>query len=151
MNRLIVSFLILFGWCFAKAEEKPPPQFGRTPQAMSLFIGGWEKSYEVWDGRELHYFSADSEFLLNKAKPEILKPTKQQWEDFFQALAHLKVWKWEKRYENRNVVDGTQWRAIVVFNTTENFVISSGDNAYPPNFKDFLKSVQKLIGNKEFR
>jgi hypothetical protein len=136
-----------------RAEDPKPNTIVYRPVAMSVMIGGaFGKSYEItYDERKLRYYSAKNFFELKATKAVVVEPTEEQWQEFFDALEEQKVWKWKRRYENTAIADGTSWRAVISYPTRDpRDVVSSGSNAYPPNFKAFLAAVRKLIGERKF-
>lgn len=131
----------------------PKPTLADKPTVMSVMIGGaFGRSYEVtYDGRELRYYAVKNFFDLKTKKAVVIKPTDAQWQALFDELERIKAWKWKRDYTNPNVFDGTSWRAIVSYETSDPCdLVSYGSNSYPPDFKAFLAAIQKLIGGKKF-
>ena len=153
MRWLIAIILVLVPSC-AEVSTASGYKFVQKPEFMSLRIGGaFGKSFEIiYDRRELRYFAADNQFLLSEAKPVLIKPSDQEWEDFFKKLDSLKVWKWKRHYIDPDMSDGTTWEAFISYSFLEpKDLISYGSNAYPPDFRSFLSAVSKLIGGRDFR
>jgi hypothetical protein len=124
------------------------------PEVISVEIGGmYGASYEItYDRRTLRYYSGQNGFLPEKAKPTIIKPSDEQWQAFFDELDQMNAWKWKRYYINPKEHDGTAWSVVVSYPLQgSRDVLSSGSNAYPPNFQQFLAAVRKLIGGREFR
>lgn len=124
-----------------------------TPTIMKLSIGGpWSQSFEVtYDGRKLHYYSANTMFNLKSTKPVVIRPSDNKWDKFLNSLDNAKVWTWERDYQKRGSFDGTFWKAIIVYQTNpKRDLIATGNNAYPAEFDNFLAAVRDLVGN-EFR
>lgn len=82
--------------------------------------------------------------IINGVKPQIFVPKKEQWKEFIIALTKYQAWK--KEYRENNVYDGTQWELKLQYGKIK--IKSFGSNSYPENFKDFIKDIQKLTGNK---
>ncbi len=72
-------------------------------------------------------------------------------------MDELKVWDWEKRYDNRNVMDGLVWSLEIKHG--DRSASSGGQNGYPDSdlhkmagpmpskrFEQYQKAVEELIG-----
>lgn len=77
--------------------------------------------------------------------------SRAQWRAFCTEIEDIGVWRWQPRYEDPSVMDGTQWSARMQFGTQA--LDTSGYNAYPEQerFNRFLQAVRGLIGGREFR
>lgn len=147
-------FFLAFTFTHCLAADTPTQKYVRKPEVMSVRIGGaFGQSYEIaYDRRELRYYEATSSFLIREAKAKIIRPSEEEWQAFYDDLERIKAWKWKRYYEQPEIQDGTVWSAVIVYaSRAPHDVVSSGSNAYPPNFQDFLAAVQKLIGGKTFR
>ena len=118
--------------------------WGALPLINTVNIKGSEQ------GLTFNYFSA------SKKKEQKIVPTKEAWEKFWKALDELKVWEWEKRYDNRNVRDGLVWSLKIQHG--DRSVSSGGTNGYPGSdlhemagpmpsqrFKEYQEAVEALI------
>jgi hypothetical protein len=66
-----------------------------------------------------------------------------KWNDLITFLA---AQKWEAQYVDEGIVDGTGW-SLEVNSATIN-IQSSGSNAYPPGFKEFLRLLNGVTAEK---
>ena len=66
-------------------------------------------------------------------------------EDFFEYFPDLHMGEWRKHYDLHKyglcVCDGTQWELTIEYNNGRKPFKSTGDNAYPYNFKTFLEII----------
>ncbi len=117
----------------------------RMPQKLSLYIGGYGGGrYHI----DLVEGALRYRVLKNqKETVETITPTAEQWDAFAKALDTLGVWDWKKAYEIVSE-DGTQWSAEIVEEGHK--LESTGNNAYPPDFKKYLAAVKALLGGRAF-
>lgn len=88
--------------------------------------------------------------------PEILSPTAEDWERFWSAAEACDLWNWTRRYDDPDILDGTQWQVEITLGSRR--LKSSGSNAYPGGegdgssklFTSLLRAVRKLVGGREF-
>lgn len=81
-------------------------------------------------------------------------PSERQWRDFKHRIDEIGVWRWQDRYHNPNVLDGTQWDLQI--NWSGHKIQSYGSNMYPggseqdwdvtPEFKALLEALMALLG-----
>ena len=111
-------------------SRKPAPDY--LPAKLELFIGSFGGDYSSVSltGETLTY--SHGPFRPNSLPDVKIKPTKKQWQDFWKALAAIKIWRWESHYRNDNTVDGTAWRVEIAQSGAKGLKIDSGGrNAYP--------------------
>lgn len=134
--------LALFAAIAGTASAAEPPQL---PQKLSLYIGGFggERYYVDLVDRTLRYKVLKGQ----KETTETIIPTADQWAAFELALDALKVWEWKKVYEIPSE-DGTQWSATIIEEGRK--LETTGNNAYPPEFKKYLAAVWALLGGRAF-
>lgn len=87
-------------------------------------------------------------------KPFTVKPTAEQWQEFWDAVVQARVWAWQPLYET-DCLDGTSWSLKLAWNGQR--IVSQGCNAYPggheteyapdSEFGIFVAAVRKLVGN----
>ena len=145
-----LRLLFLLGVIISNTQVFAAP----APRIMQVFIGGHSgPSYEiVYDGRELRYYKAKDMHALAEAKPEVVPVGSGQWEAFLHSLDDMRVWKWERRYTDLSVSDGTVWSCVIVYDTQKDrALVSYGSSGYPPEFDEFLKAVATLIGDREIK
>ena len=59
-------------------------------------------------------------------------------------LKDLDLLNWKRRYENKQVLDGTQWQVEILRKGRS--LRKSGSNDYPAQWDDFCRLMQKLSG-----
>jgi len=79
---------------------------------------------------------------------ETVKLSKIKIANFLKTLNTIKITEWKERYSNPEIMDGTNWSVEININNNKK-LISSGDNAFPGQWKTFCKSIQELLG-KDF-
>jgi hypothetical protein len=116
-----------------------------APTKFVIKIGGFfGPNYEVgWHRRRLWYRNDHLQLEIS--------PSREDWRAFWTRLDQIGVWNWRKRYDDPDVLDGTQWSLDISdgVRTLQCF----GSNRYPENlatkgsspFKQFLKAVEALI------
>ena len=80
------------------------------------------------------------------------------WSVFWSAVEACDLWHWAKRYDNPDILDGTQWEVEIAHGSRR--FKSFGSNAYPGGLRDgygysesfmlLLQAVRKLVGGREF-
>ena len=75
-------------------------------------------------------------------------PSKDKWDEFWLFLDKNKVWGWNKKYINQNVIDGTQWE--IEFSNYKKKVKSYGSNKFPSKklFKKLVSQIEILFNFK---
>ncbi|MDO8869518.1 MAG: hypothetical protein Q7V10_02085 [Methanobacteriaceae archaeon] len=85
----------------------------------------------------------DNKILFNSfySKNESF-PDHKQWKKFWEKLDQFDIWSWEKSYINFNIIDGCAWSIDLTHNNKK--IKSSGSNAWPENFKEFIRALEDL-------
>ena len=73
------------------------------------------------------------------------KPTKEEWEEFVTSLDILKVWEWDKNYNEDHICDGISWSVTIHTNASQ--LESGGYGELPPNFDIFCQSINRLMSD----
>ena len=112
-------------------------------EVLSFSIGGFSEDYEkiIWKNNKLYHFF-DRSFL----EEDFTIPSEKDWEDFWKTVDKLKVWSWDKEYNNDDILDGTQWELEIKREGRRKRRIF-GSNAYPKpkgTFISFIKALNKL-------
>jgi hypothetical protein len=94
---------------------------------------------------------------------EQIQPSDERWQAFRAALDRLSVWRWQQRYMDPEVCDGTGWSIEISY--ADKAIVSGGSNCFPDRagapisitqaksgdtFDRFCRAVSKLVG-KDFR
>ncbi|MBS4025234.1 MAG: hypothetical protein KGZ96_06110 [Clostridia bacterium] len=132
-------------------------------RAFEFFVGGYFGiSHFVYiDGRRknklLKYLLTPGGFYIDIKKsipPEyykmedvVIKETKwsdERWYNFIDEIAACEVDCWKDQYSDNMICDGTQWSLDIKLPKRQK-IHKSGSNAYPPNWKKFIKILRKYI------
>lgn len=62
--------------------------------------------------------------------------------EFIAELQSLHLEDWDREYVNPDILDGEQWELTIQFSDRKRPLKIYGDNAYPPNFKEFQKLMK---------
>ena len=124
---------------------------------LEFVIGGFSSGSRrlVWDGYSFSLniidygyqdLKADYRFNDNNFPSEEKNiPEKERWNEFWNTIDNINVWKWEKEYFDRRVLDGTQWELLIKRKGRRKRRIF-GSNNYPKE-DDRLLRLQKAINN----
>ena len=104
---------------------------------LNFSIGGF--------GSENHkIFNEDFDLIVEiDFHPTRHSISKEKWEEFWNTIDQLNIWKWGKDYFNADILDGTQWE-LVIDRIGKRRRRIFGSNQYPNNFKLFLEAINKL-------
>lgn len=80
---------------------------------------------------------------LNGFEVEKIKPSADEWKEFWSGLNKIGLWSWKSSYENLNVLDGYTWYLHII--SPSNSIKSTGENSYPKNFYLFLKIFEDIF------
>jgi hypothetical protein len=73
-------------------------------------------------------------------------PTEEEWEEFVSSLDILKVWEWDKNYNEHLICDGISWSVTIHTNVSQ--LESGGYGELPPNFDIFCQSINRLMSDE---
>jgi hypothetical protein len=89
--------------------------------------------------------------------PQAIKPTEEQWHQFWLEADHIGVWDWLPEYINHDIDDGVEWSLELSHSGRK--IKCYGSNAYPgyrgvdyPDdcpFADFLRALARLTGQPD--
>ncbi|MBK8414375.1 MAG: hypothetical protein IPL22_07580 [Bacteroidetes bacterium] len=114
---------------------------------FEFFIGGFfENNRKVTydNNRLLCYFGR---YGLLSTEPTHIIPIDDTNANWIKLLSFLESIKWESTYDTL-ICDGTQWTLDAEFKGVN--IHCYGSNAYPPDFKVFLKRLNKVIEHEEY-
>jgi hypothetical protein len=117
-----------------------------------LYIGGFGPSYKVQiTGNKAVYENLEWGWgnTGSPTQEESFDISEEHLENFIRRLKEIGIETWEKDYTNDDILDGTGWKISI--NTPDLTVSSSGSNAFPENFSDYLNAVQDLIEGRTFK
>ena len=119
------------------------------PEMFEFYIGGFGADcYTIkYEDRKLTDSQSDS--VCSPYNLFEITPSQAEWEQFWQKLTDLNVWKWKTRYDDPGVLDGTQWNLEIKIDGK--MKKSSGSNEYPESFDTFLEAVSMLVGSLPVR
>ncbi len=131
---------------------------------LEFVIGGFSSGSRrlVWDGYSFNlniidhgyqdlkpdYHFNDNNFPLEEKNI----PEKERWKKFWNVIDNINVWKWDKEYFDRRVLDGTQWELLIKRKGRRKRRIF-GSNDYPKEDKGLLKlqaAINELIDDDFF-
>ena len=107
-----------------------------------------------------HSFSVEIDFKKASAKYDVYERgykakstetvilSESKIQAFLKTLEKVKITEWKENYPNPGIMDGTNWGIEIKFGDNKKFS-SSGDNAYPGQWKTFCSAIKKLLG-KDF-
>ena len=116
--------------------QKSIPSISEIKMYIRVFFEGTEiRTITINDELQLEVYSnkTDKKGCSQKTKLEISK------EEFLQELNRLHIYEWKRNYVNRFSLDGTQWDLEICYSDGRKLFKSSGNNAYPYNFKQLLE------------
>src|SRR6185436_688723 len=93
---------------------------------LLVTIGGFPHGHEEvrWRRGRLWYRPDEyDEYVVS------LVPTVQEWEAFWAAIDQIGVWQWQSRYDNPDILDGTQWTLELTNGSRR--VKCFGSNSFP--------------------
>jgi hypothetical protein len=111
-------------------------------------IGGFPHGHEEVRWRRGRLWYRPSEYVENHVS---VVPTVQDWEAFWSAIDRIGVWQWQPRYDDPDILDGTQW-TLELMNGPRR-VKSFGSNSYPGGtdrghaqpFEQLLDAIGALV------
>ncbi len=131
------------------------------PERFKAGIGGFfgpSYAVELNDKGELLYSRNAKTFVSAEGTVrEMVAVSPDAWRAFCAELDAIGVWTWKPRYENPNVMDGTQWHFEIAVDGKS--IASTGYNEYPggtlppdgDRFPRLLRAVSQLLGEREFK
>ena len=115
------------------------------PTKFSFWSGGMAGHTSVqWNGKALVY---ESTSISSAATNRTIQPTDKQWREFWAATEKIKLSKWQRLYENTNIMDGWVW--TIEFTRGAQKVNTMGRNAVPDD-ADVTKTSKECLPNKTF-
>ena len=135
------------------------------PLSLDFSIGGYSgpcHNVKLKKGT-LTYQYSDGGNYFNPLEATAVIPTKRKWINFKKKLDIIEVWAWDARYDNPNVLDGTQWELEIDYGSKK--ISASGSNSYPgannvdmlldwedtPVFDNFLHALNLLLGGTKIQ
>ena len=115
--------------------------------SIKLEIRGYKGflTIHIWaKDNELHY-SKESMRLEVLAIDEISPLPVEEFSKKIDAL-HIPEWKETYTPEGYAVFDGESW-TVTYTDSNSKTIVRCGENAYPPNWKMFLKTLREAVGN----
>lgn len=118
--------------------------FKKLKYELSLAIFNSVK-VQIWDeDRKLHY--SKNVLKPGESVKDAVSPISV--EEFSKKIEAMHIDTWKKDYQPQGyvVMDGESWE-VQYEDSDGNKSRSSGDNAYPPNWKSFQKLLASVAGN----
>ena len=110
---------------------------------IKISIGGYHQGFQelhinLENGKVFYEFSLkEEEKLSTTLSPELL-------EVFKQDLIEINILNWKRRYDDNDILDGTQWEIVLVRDGRN--IIRSGSNDYPKEWENFCKIISDVSG-----
>ena len=113
---------------------------------LDFSIGGWtSKKRLTLEGNEVNVFPP-----ARFGWPEAVithSPSEEEWLEFSKSLKRLDVANWKRSYMDPHILDGTQWRLMVITEASE--IETGGSNAYPEYFNGLILDSTPFSWQKE--
>ncbi len=160
-----ICVLILLYICNAIAAAETAKPAGNKIVFFQFTVGGFSEGYttiiidgqkkqlttihpqdpnKTLKGKELQiWLKENKEF--NTVTQTAIKPT--QMTAFENSLEKCSLKLWNKKYINKEIIDGTTWDVNIVFKNNES-ITSSGVNEFPKKWDAFIKTIEKISGKK---
>lgn len=127
-------------------------QLPQEPPGSLKFYSGWYFGSSLrleWDGTNLYRQSQDSGGAEPLQCPWVClrPPSVQVWADLSQKLDELGAWKWPRKSDNPDVMDGWQWDLGLVWGTRK--WSGCGSNASPLGFKQVERALERLAKGRK--
>ena len=154
-------------------KNLPPVPSKQLPASsstkLSLYIGGaiFPPNYNVTlNGDTLTYWVQSLDPATQKPLEisQTIKPSPEQWREFWKSMDEVGLWSWKPVYEDFHLMDGTHWSVQATHDGRS--VRSRGRIYFPgqdtpdkpgeirndsgPLFEKYLAAVRKLIGDRPF-
>lgn len=110
---------------------------------LNITIGGFHQGHKnlsinLKTGQMTYSHSIDEEKNLSiDLNPGVL-------EDFKNKLIDTNILNWKRRYDDNEILDGTQWEIVMVRDKRN--IIRSGSNDYPLEWDKFCKIISEIRG-----
>lgn len=127
-----------------------------APTQFRFELDSWAYEYTVVELKAGGLECRAGDDLARFAEPFTVRPTPEQWQEFWRAVERARVWEWLPEYET-DCLDGTCWSLKLAGNGQR--IVSQGFNAYPggngteyapdSEFSIFEAAVRKLVGNRK--
>jgi len=129
-------------------KSQPPLE---PPRSLKFYSGGFFGSSLrlEWDGTNLYRQRQDSggSDPLHCSWVCLRPPSVRAWAELRQKLDELSAWKWPRRSDNPNVMDGWQWGLGLVWGTRK--WSGCGSNAFPLGFRKVERVLERLAKGRK--
>lgn len=107
--------------------------------AFTLNCSGYDIALNDWKSI---YITSDTIKIENFKNEKQFQPFKyKEWLKFVDFIENkCDVYDWQEKYIDNTIEDGMSWSIII-----DNIKYSSGCNAYPKQWKKFMKYIDSLI------
>jgi hypothetical protein len=110
---------------------------------IKVYIGGYHQGFQELhisfeNGKVFYKFSLSEEDNFSKTlSPDLL-------EKFKDDLIGTNILNWKRRYDDNEILDGTQWEIVLVRDGRN--IIRSGSNEYSKEWDNFCKIISEVSG-----
>lgn len=119
-----------------------------VPETFEFWIGGFlcQDRKVFFDGGIMVY---EMRYPGGRDEPDErieIQPSQEEWLNFWDALERIGVWKWNQKYVNTDICDGTQWKLNI--EKSGHIVSIYGSNEFPESFQEFEAALNALFNGK---
>ena len=104
------------------------------------FFGGYYNVELIKNDTKIKYIFSHS----IKGNEDEYEFSEKQLNYFLEKIFNEYILNWKNKYDNNNILDGTQWKLEMEFKDLPKFE-SYGSNEYPSNWKMFLSIIYKYF------
>ena len=102
------------------------------------FFGGSERRTLTRDGAKI----AVERMSCRQKEPKDPPYEGLNWKDLMEELSYIHMGEWKSKYDNPDVLDGTQWSVDIKYDNGTPSKHFWGSNKYPYNFDRFLEIME---------
>ncbi len=132
--------------------EEPREQIPDVLRGISFYEGGYFSGIDLLEitSEGEQYIAKYSHFdgYPEQAIQYISTITNTEWERLKKSLfERLYIHEWKRRYDNPDIMDGTQWE-LTLHLTEGREITTSGSNEFPPLYKGLVRKFKKYMKRK---
>lgn len=137
----------------------------KSVEYLNFMIGGYPGDFRrmVIENNMFTYDETDYDFFNMVIVDKVL--SKDNYSKLIEILNKTNFTSWQRKYEDPNIIDGTEWRLEVTYNKRKTSKISFGSNQFPfildkinsdkvtdceKDFKRLMKLFNEIINQKNY-
>jgi hypothetical protein len=150
--------LMILGAAPSSGASKSSATNANTRAKLDLYWGAGPATYSCYIKGDHRTLTCEFNSLGQKSRVKSV-PTKEAWAKFWKAMDEVRLWEWQARYDNPNIMDGLVWSLEIVRGGRQ--ANSGGRSGFPtfgkpgkadgvpsPLFITYQRAVEDLIGRK---